>query len=657
MKKRIISLILVLVIAALSLISCGYSIKDEDLTAYATFADKAAFEAAWKTLSIVDGDFTVDKTVRDNKVLDSIYADLAASVKDNAEEKKEGVMAGHDVLYYNYYCTAEFDGKTVVLFASSMKAGSTSSVQLGESDHDELEKKIAALVAGVDLKDKTYTTETSGYVAEGDVVYISYSYTHQVEVKDETTGETATKSETVNVTNERLVLTPGNPFVDYLLKKDDKGNTAEINKTTIQDIEIEGKSYKGIKINWREKGAELGTVVNKTFTESKKVNDTNGVSRELKDVELTYHIYPAHFITVPEFNATNLINIILGKQITIDYVSSIIFGKDFNDKTDEEKKLLLDQFITKDGDKDVSLEDFVKALATLQTELEDAKKSLENAKTDAATKEATRDAAKADYDKDPTDAKKDSLEKAETALTAANELVKSSETKHAEKLAARDAKVTAFLAIKTDMEKTMTDGYTTATYEYLLEEYNEEIRMNLAKEIYALMEKNVSVTGTPEKAVDATYKQLIENYEYEFYNGDYDTSKKITNYKQYNGSFKSYLVDAVKKDIKTVSNYDEALAAIREKAVEYVKPVVMIYVLSEAYGVVATDDEWKEYKENPDNGYDADEYNYGETSVLYAYQFDKLMNHILEYTENEETGAYDYKNVVYTTDKTAEDAE
>ncbi len=643
MKKRIISLILVVVIAALALTSCGYSFAKDDLSAYAEFTDKAGFEAAWKTLVIEDGDFTTDEELRAKKVMDSIYADLAAAIKETAETKTEGVLQGHDILYYCYYCTADFDGETVVVFASNMKASSTVSVQLGLGDPTNVESEIAKLVAGVDLKDKVYTTETSGTVKEGDVVYVSYTYTHQVEVKDETTGEVATKPETVNVTNERLVLTrDASPLVNHILDKN-----AGIS-VPVDNIEIEGKSYTGIKVNWRAKGEAIGSFKDTTYTEKKTVTDVNGKSRDLNGKELTYYIYPVHYMSVPEFNATNLVNEILTSGITIDAMTAILFGKDYADKTDDEKAALLNDYITKDAEgKDVSLEDFVKALATIQKDLASAKSEYEKSVDDLETKQEAYNDAKSKYDAEPTDAKKDTLDKATTNLETAKKTEADNKKKYEDKLAERDAKVTALLTMKPDMEAKMTEGYKTATYNYLLDTYNNEIKMNLAAEIYALFENYVKVNGTPEKAVDATYDQLIQNYQYEFHNGKYDTDKGISNYAQYKGNFKNYLIDTVKTDIKTVSTYDEALAAVREKAQEYVVPVVRIYVISKAFDKLATDKEFEEYKKDVDNNYSYNEYTYGESSVLHAYQFDKLMNYILEY-EEADNGAFVYKNVQYT---------
>ena len=108
MKKRIISLILVLATLVLMLASCGaYSIANENIDSFATFdADsKAKFDADLLNLVIKDGEFKNDATVRDNMTWDSIYNDLASAVSSDAEKKTTGVPASNSIVNYNYYYT------------------------------------------------------------------------------------------------------------------------------------------------------------------------------------------------------------------------------------------------------------------------------------------------------------------------------------------------------------------------------------------------------------------------------------------------------------------------------------------------------------------------------------------------------------------------
>lgn len=649
MKKRIIGLILVVAMLTLSLVSCGYSFAKDDLTAYATFSaeNKAAFEDALKKILIEDGDFTADPATRENKVLDSIYSALAESA-DKADKKTAGVPGVRDLVYYCYYVTADFDGTEAVLYASNMNQSNAANVQLGATDLEKVADAVATALASFDFTDKTYSSDTTGTASEGAVVYVTYTYSYKV-----TGDDGVEKEESGTCTNDRIVIAAApaegaaaTSLASYLCGKD--VNKA-LDKTTITE---EGKgevSYSGIKINWVAKGNEVTSFTDVTFAdEDKNVTDTNGKPRNLKGKELTYHIYPTHFVSVPEFNATNLVDTILGEDIDAEIIYQLLFGEEYAgldaDNKDDEAKIaerneLVKPYITKDGEKDVTLAALVENIAKLQKEVKEAEEALADKEEDVTEATTARDKAKDAVDQAgdaATDAQKDSLTKAETNLTNATKARDDAKTLRDNKVADKDAKIATLLGITVDGVATsdrLVKGYKITTYNYLQDSYNNEIKMNLATEIYYFLTKNIAVTGTPEDAVKMTYDQMIENYEYEFYKEDYDTSKKISNYKQYKGSFKKFLIAAVTSDIKTVKTYDEAIAAIKEKAAEYVKPIVQIYVAAKAYDVVVSDKEFKDYKKNPDNNYSYNEYSYGENSVLYAYQFDKLMNLFLEYDE------------------------
>jgi Fe-S-cluster formation regulator IscX/YfhJ len=101
MKKRIISLILVAVMAVLALSGCAYSYTSDDMSQYADF-DKDAFVAALKTLVIEDADFGTDEEKRQEKVLDAIFTTLSGQA--NADEKMTtGTPNKYSLFYYCYY--------------------------------------------------------------------------------------------------------------------------------------------------------------------------------------------------------------------------------------------------------------------------------------------------------------------------------------------------------------------------------------------------------------------------------------------------------------------------------------------------------------------------------------------------------------------------
>ncbi len=658
MKKRIISLILVLVTLTLALASCGaYSIANEDIASYATFdADsKAKFDADLLNLVIKDGEFKNDATIRDNLVWDSIYSDLASAVSSDAEKKTTGVPTANSIVNYNYYYTytetnSETGETTTYYFTDNMKSGSTTSIQLGLRAPSDFENQVIALFKDKDIKDYVYSTDVSGEVKEGDVVFISYTYTYNVEVKDETTGEVATKPETVKVTNERLVLTrDASAFVNHILDK--KANVGkDVEKFS---DEASGRTYDSIKINWRANAVEIGSAKDVTYTEKMEVYDVKGAKKDLKDKELTYHVYPVNYIEVPTFDELSFVNVVLDDSITFRAITRILFGEKFEEKPQEEKDAILNLYKTTEAEKELTLEALVTSLATAQKEYATALEAKEKAENDKATKQAAVDTAQKNLDADAGNAdKQKALETAKANLTAAETTLNTATETYNTKLAARDAKVTSLLTvIKNNEDKAagrnnLTDGYYELTYDYLRDKYNEEIRMNLAKEVYALFEKYVVVAEElPEKAVDTTFDRLMENYEYEFYNGTYNETTKETNYKHFGGNFRDFLKEkiTVTRGI-TITNYDMAVAEVKKMAKEYVKPIVIIYALSDAYDVRVDEEEFEDYKESEDGTYNADSFNYGENSALYAYQFDKLMNYFLEYTEAED-GSYTYTRV------------
>jgi hypothetical protein len=658
MKKRIISLILVLATLVLMLASCGaYSIANENIASFATFdADsKAKFDADLLNLVIKDGEFKNDATVRDNMTWDSIYNDLASAVSSDAEKKTTGVPASNSIVNYNYYYTytetnSETGATTTYFFTDSMKSGSTTAIQLGLRAPSDFESQIIALFKEKDIKDYIYSTDISGEVKEGDVVFISYTYTYNVEVKDETTGEVATKPETVKVTNERLVLTrDSSAFVNHLLDK-----KANIGKDVEKFLDNEnGRTYDSIKIAWRANGNEIGVANDVTYTEKYEVYDVSGIKRDLKDKELTYHVYPVNFIEIPEFNELNFINVILDDSITFRAITRVLFGEKFDEKTQEEKDAILNLYKTTEGEKELTLEALVTSLATAQKEYATALEAKEKAETDKNTKDAAVKTAQSNLDADPENAdKKTALETAQANLTKAETALTTATETYNTKLTARDNKVNALLTVvknnenKAEGRNNLADGYYELTYDYLRDKYNEEIRMNLAEAVYALFEKYVVVSETlPEKAIEVTFDRLMENYEYEFYNGTYNETTKETNYKHFGGSFKDFLKEkvTVTQGI-TVTSYDLAVAAVKQDAANYVKPILRIYALSDAYGVRVSDEDFENYKESEDGTYNADSFNYGENSTRYAYQFDKLMNYFLEYTEAED-GSYTYTRV------------
>lgn len=675
MKRRITGLILVVVMLVLALASCAYSIAEDDMTKYASMSaeDKAAFEAILKALVIEDGEFTTDADIRKDKVIDKIYSILSGDVDTTKEDdrKTEGMPGAHDLVYYAYYCTAEIEGAIKYFYAANMKSSSATKVQLGTLAGKDLEKKLSEVFANYDFTDKAYESVTDGLAAEGDIAYVTYTYSY---TETDAEGKDTVKSGTM--TNDRIVIgaavaegATATTLADHL---NGKAVNTSITKFTLKE---EGKGdveYSSVKINWISKGEEAGTFTDVTFDEKKSVSATDGKSHDLKGVELTYHVYPVYYYSVPEYTAENIINIVYAENISESYLIELFFGEDYaglhvdhdghshddDDFTEDEKKKMeeleewLKAYKYTDGDKELTLSELCEKIAELQSKLATEEKDLDEVKEDLDTATSARDEAKEAVDTagdSATQAQKDKLTQTEKALEDATEAYNDAKEDYDEAKKERDEKVALLLSINGKDGKPVTEqvieGYKEYTYNSLQTSYNKEIKMNLATEIYYYLEKYIKVTATPEKAVKASYDQIFQNYQDEFYNGDADS--KTSNYKKYNGNFKDFLIASVSTDMKTVKTYDEALAAIEAKAVSYVEPIVRIYYAANIFGVLENDKAFKEYQNDPEGNYYSLEYSYGENSARYAHQFDTLMNYFLE-SEEDDNGDITYKKVVFT---------
>ena len=323
MKKRILSMLLVVCMLVISLASCAYSYDNDDMTNYANF-DLGAFKAALQTLEITDATFGTDEAKRQEQVKDAIIKALAGIVDEDKTKVKAGKLGANDKVFYCYYVTADFDGETVVFYAAKMKEASVAnsssdalntSLQLGLSTLKDLDKKVADALLGIEkFEDVNYVTTTGGTV---DVkkddqdnkiapdVAISYTVTYTdsegVEVKDmkksysnkivvlptEKTGE---KDKDGNATAAN--------FLEYLLGQSIGGTiTAADFKETIDGKEYNA-AYTGIKIDWQiTEGWDEDGITVKDVTYEKpenpgkdykgtKVKDITGTERDLEDREL-----------------------------------------------------------------------------------------------------------------------------------------------------------------------------------------------------------------------------------------------------------------------------------------------------------------------------------------------------------------------------------
>ena len=673
MKKRILSLLLVVVMLTLTLASCGYSYAKDDMSKY-TKVDFDAFkkalmgQVAGDEIKIVDSDYTTNSETNAAKTLEKIFKDFGTLV-DADKKVTEGAVALYDVLYYAYYITASFDvkegeetvTKDVILHSSFMKEASATSVQLGTTP-------TAALSASKALMTEELAAAITEAIKDKDIKDFIYS---------------------TNATADALVKTEMEVYVSYTSEKGDKKTTVTYEKITlgtddfsqkiVSECQKVGKkanfelgegddkvSYKNVVVECiiNDDDHKLGEFKITDYDDSVSLNDVYGTSYELKNAKdgITVHVFPVYFLETPEFNAENILDLVYGANI----------------KTESLKVFSDESYKTADG----------KKLADLITELATICKDRDTAETKLTEAEKAYDEAKKAVDKAGENATALQNEKLETATKNKTD----AETKLDEAEKKVDEKIAEILAIEGVADK-IVEEYKEANAEYLKGVYDTEIYEKVAAKVWALIEKYVTVTARPEKAVKEAEKNILETYKSTFYTGT-KSEKEGSYYKVYAGDFKAYLIDTLAKG----KTYDDALAVIHEDALEHVDTMLKIHTISGLYGCeLATDKEFQEAYEllpisNP--YYEIYLYYYGiETSKWYTYteavdtygedsvhattQFNKIMFTILELDKHEDGddkgmmkdyitfGEGDaaelilpFKNIRYTTtEETTEDTE
>ena len=269
MKKRIISLILVVAMAFLTLTGCAYNYAKDDMSKYATL-DAEAFFNALQALTITDGDFGTDETVRQSKVQDAIAAAIL-KVTDTTDKKFAGKVEKYDSLYFCYYAT---DAEGNIFFASKMDESKPTNVQLGLTTLEGLNKAISEGALNKEIADHIYSTSSATVVGKGDALSLSYTKTWNDGVED--------KSETA--TQEYFVVGENNKLADALIGAQVGVVLPEIKFTetdTATSVEID-YTYTNVKVesivkdNSTDKVAD-GDVIFVTYTYSFAVaKDENG---------------------------------------------------------------------------------------------------------------------------------------------------------------------------------------------------------------------------------------------------------------------------------------------------------------------------------------------------------------------------------------------
>lgn len=274
----------------------------------------------------------------------------------------------------------------------------------------------------------------------------------------------------------------------------------------------------------------------------------------LKDVELTYHVFPVYYLSVPEISATSIVKEIFGKNIS---TASLELFEDETYKNGEE-----------------TLEDMIKVLSMIWSGNYDEESEDATIKNLIALKKTYTDL---EEEYDGSDGNEDLGNRVDAAEKAWKDAVAK----------AKDDQISKLLAATSTAEgaKSMSDAiveeYTDDTYHSLKEAYDEEIVEAVGKEIYLLLEKYVTLTGKyPEKLVEEYYDHLYESYEYDFYKGYVDdTQSKGSNYKAYNGNFEAFLLEETGATESFGGDIEKAITA---KAKSYIDPIIRVYVVAKA---------------------------------------------------------------------------
>ena len=674
--KRIISLILVAVMALAVFTGCAYKYSDDEMSNYADF-DRDAFTKALTDLTIVvtEGDFGTGKDGRDAKVQDAIFGDLAGKLTD---ELKEGTPDVRDLVYYAYYITDK-DGNQYS--TDKMDVSKKAKLQLGMGTLEGISKAIAEAMTGKDIKDYLYSTSTTGETKAGDWVCLSYTleYVDYVykdgEIEKEEDGEPKTQTVKKTVTNQIIKLEEvagnephQNSFINKLISTAESKVEAGASAITVNidwaegdkaiDVKAEDGTdkkgeykYTGVKVNYIIDGmTELVTGGIKN-TETVKLTDIYGKSHDLKDAELFYHVYPISFVAVENT---------LTADSVLNYFVSALLATETDDEGESVYSVdFVELEVYKNGE-----EKLVDILTELKNLLDSQKSALDA--RDKAQKDV--DAKQKIVDNAGGEDKATATEKAN--LATAKEDLKNAEEKLTEaqgKVKEQIEKVYGCTAEGRDIKTDIVEGSTAYRYDTLEKAYKSALKNSIAKEIFALAEKYITYKtnsdGTPvlpKKAVNAAYKRLENNLKYDFHEGNFtsssssSSSSSVTNYVKFNGDFNAYLRDEL--DLADTAGKKEIEAAIGAKAEQSVRDIILVYTLAELYGedVAVTEEDIDEFKNSWQYWlltYQVGEDNVDDNDYIHAIQLDNVLNYLLEEKsvsdKDEDKGAVEYERVKY----------
>lgn len=629
----------------------------EDITVY-FYTDKMKSSSAVSIQLRPGGDYGEDELsekiaelLKEHSFDDYAYASATSSLEANKSKAGEVAFVTYtrtvgdkSVTYTNQKIVigeAPADGESAATFASYLCA---QKINTTIENKTFTEDGAEATYSGIKIN-WIASRVTSGVAKEGDKVYVTYKVD----------GETSSKTELVVVGAAVAEGETAASLESYLAGKKIGESLDEFTPAGSET------KYTGISIEWRiSDGEPAFTVKDVTFDEETEVTDITGEKRQLKDVELTYYVYPVSYSEIDEYSIEVIIDKVLGEDLTADAIYEILFVKEISalaeDATEADRDKIKEGASAYKSDDGKTIEEIVKdivayydAIKTAKTALENADKKVSEDKTKYNDAKAAFEAAKPEDEN--YEELKAAFEAADAALNGENGSIAVQKTKqeaYDNEGKKKEDNIKKLLAIKDGeqtLKETLEKNYKLVTYDYLQALYNEEIKNNLAKEIYKLLEEYITVEeNLPKKAVDEAYTQIYETIENNYYTGTNEDKKSYYSEYQSKGGFDAFLIHSVNDKYNTaVTTVKEAKAVIKEKAIESVKPVVEIFLAAQIYDQVLTDKEYEEYKDQLEEYY----YYYvlyyknfsietmlGKTNMKTAAQFNKLMDWILEYDQD-----------------------
>ena len=584
MKKRIISLILVVVMSLLTLSGCAYKYEDDDMTNYATF-DAEKFLKALGALDIEDGDFGTDEEQRWLKVEDAIRSTLASKTADKTVHVNEGKVGKYDILYYSYFYTVtvgEGEEAETFFFDTSKLTEASSNVQFGLSSNKEgtLAGEIEQALAGKfefvkdnsETADKNeanyYITSKPTKVEPKEGKYLVVNVTYEVATED-----AEGKTNPVKHTNEMISVpymaegTEAKTFAEQLFGK-------EVNKAletiTVKIDDTKSEIYTNVKINFvtniadsdlepivigDDEGETIKYEMKSSDKEDTSVTDAYGnktTAGALNGKNMVYYVLPVYYVDVEEeLTVETLLYKVFGENLSSSSLE--MFGANSNYKNGEDKisalvdalKTKIKEYNTAEKAKTTAETTYTSKLSALKTAITgegaaDKKAQLENlAKTALekyeAKQNATGDAAttaKNEYDaayKALTDylngTEIGATEKEKTEFKSAYDTKLTTAEKLVEADKARTEakdKVLGCLPSKEVMAREIVQAYKDSQYDSLDSAYRTEVTEAVADKIIHLAKECIKYTGKyPEKALKDAIKRVENELKSDFYTGNY----------------------------------------------------------------------------------------------------------------------------------------